>query len=305
MADTILITEDDPRMAELLKAILESKGYATQWVENGEAALQAVRTGKPDLILLDVMLPKLNGYQVLELLKADPALKDIPVIFVTVSAETDHKVVGLRLGGYDYITKPFDIEELLARVESVMRIKNEHDNLRKQNQRLAELSMTDPLTGLYNRRFLNERLKEELDRARRYQYPISCLMVDLDNFKDVNDHYGHLEGDRVLQHIALFLKNDSRVVDIVVRYGGEEFLLVLPQTDLGGAQVVGERFRMLVENTQFVEADPACRLTVSLGASAFATNALRSTEELLKLADEALYEAKRSGKNRLVLAPQL
>jgi diguanylate cyclase (GGDEF)-like protein len=300
----ILITEDDPHIAELLKIILESKGYETRWAKDGELAVSLAQTLKPDLILLDVNLPRLNGYEVLKILKKTPELESIPVVFVTVNAETDNKVVGLRMGGYDYITKPFDIEELLARVEAILRIKNEHEELRQQNQRLAELSVTDPLTGLYNRRFLMERLKEELDRAKRYQYPISCLMIDVDNFKQINDSLGHLQGDHVLQQIAELLKNSSRVVDIVVRYGGEEFLLVLPQTDLDGAQVVGERFRKMVEEHRFFPADVARTLTVSIGAAAFAGDQLRTYEEMLKWADEALYEAKRAGKNRIVLAPK-
>ena len=304
MAETILITEDEKHIAELLKIILESKGYTTVQAGDGVTALKLADELKPDLILLDVLLPGKNGYEVLNLLKENPALADIPVIFVTVNAETTSKVVGLRLGGYDYITKPFDIEELLARVESVLRIKNLQDNLRAQNLRLSELLVTDPLTGLYNRRFLMERLTEELERAKRYRYPIACLMINIDNFKEINDQYGHLQGDQALQQIALLLKNSSRVVDIIVRYGGEEFLQVLPQTDLGGAKVVGERFRTLVLEKRFIADQPEKIITVSLGASAFATNNIRSREELLKLADGALYEAKRNGKNQLKVAAE-
>jgi two-component system, cell cycle response regulator len=302
MPITILITEDDPHIAELLQTILTSKGYKTHWVNSGEKALEKVREVHPDLILLDVILPHLNGYEVCARLKKDPDFSNIPVIFVTVSAETDNKVVGLRMGGHDYITKPFDLEELLARIETVLRVKNEQETLRTQNRRLAEMSVTDPLTGLYNRRFLNERMLEELDRAQRYQYPISCLMLDIDNFKEVNDSKGHIQGDRILQEISVLLKNCSRVVDIPVRYGGEEFLLVLPQTDLGGANVVGERIRKTIETTQFFKEDPKMQVTVSLGAAAFSHDQIHSAEKLLKLADEALYEAKRAGKNRLVQA---
>lgn len=299
MAETILIAEDDGNIAELVKIILEAKGYTTLWAKDGREALNRVQEKIPDLILLDVMMPKLNGYEVIKLLKENPEHQHIPVIFVTVKGETDNKVVGLRMGGHDYITKPFDLDELIARVEAALRIKGEHDHLREVNQRLAELSMTDPLTSLYNRRYLMERFHEEIERARRYKYPIACLMVDIDDFKSINDTFGHLEGDQVLQKIAQIMKNANRVVDILARYGGEEFLLILPQTDLGGAETVGERIRKTVEEAALVLNDSNRKITVSIGASAFSTGKVASKEELLKLADESLYEAKKLGKNRL------
>jgi diguanylate cyclase (GGDEF)-like protein len=302
MAETILIAEDDVHIAELIKIILEPKGYITHWAKDGQEALLEAARLKPDLILLDVMMPKLNGYEVLRSIKEKEDLKHIPVIFVTVRGETDSKVVGLRLGGNDYITKPFDLDELIARVETALRIKGEHDHLRAQNRRLAELSMTDPLTGLYNRRYLMERFHEEIERAKRYRYPISCLMVDVDEFKLLNDSQGHMKGDQVLQQLAIILKNTNRVVDILARYGGEEFLLILPQTNLGGAEAVGERYRQAVQNAQIFQNEPALRITVSLGGAAYSTDNIGTEEDLLRQAGEALLEAKRLGKNRIALA---
>jgi diguanylate cyclase (GGDEF)-like protein len=302
MAETILIAEDDAHIAELIKIILEAKNYTTHWAKDGQEAVQEANRLKPDLILLDVMMPKLNGYEVLRSIKEKEELKHIPVIFVTVRGETDSKVVGLRLGGNDYITKPFDLDELIARVETALRIKGENDHLRAQNRRLSELSMTDPLTGLYNRRYLMERFHEEIERAKRYQYPVSCLLVDVDDFKLLNDAHGHMKGDQVLQQLAIIMKNTNRVVDILARYGGEEFLLILPQTNLGGAEAVGERYRQQVQNAQIFQNDPTLRLTVSLGAAAYSTEAIGTEEELLRQASEALLEAKRLGKNRIALA---
>ncbi len=304
MPETVLITEDDHHIAELLTILLESKGYSVLWAKDGETSLEMAQAHNPDLILLDVMLPRMNGFDVLKQLKTIPAVANIPVIFVTVQAATDNKVVGLKLGGNDYITKPFDIEELLARVESVLRIKHEHKNLNTLNQRLAELSVTDPLTGLYNRRFLQERLKEEVDRAKRYQYPIACLIFDLDDFKRVNETLGHMQGDQLLQKIALILKNSSRVVDIVGRFGGEEFLLVLPQTDLGGAKAVGERIRKLVADKSFFSDDPQRRVTLSAGVAAFSTDKPKAPEDLLQWTEDALCEAKRQGKNQVSITTQ-
>jgi len=301
MAETILVAEDDEGTAELIKTVLENKDFTLLWARDGEQALQMVRNVKPDLVLLDVIMPKLNGYEVLKGFKENPALRNLPVIFVTVRGETTSKVVGLRMGGYDYITKPFDLEELLARVETVLRIKTEQERLRRSNRRLSELSMTDPLTGLYNRRFLQERLQEEVVRARRYQYPLACILLDIDDFKDVNDAYGHIQGDACLQEIALLLKNANRVVDLVVRYGGEEFLIILPQTDLGGAEVVGERLRQRVEQARLLVKDRNRKITVSLGAAAFGNKNTEEPEELVRRADQALLRAKQLGKNKLVL----
>ncbi len=300
MPESILIAEDDAHIAELIKIILETKGYQTFWARDGEEALQEAERLRPDLILLDVMMPKYNGYEVTRHLKENHDLKHIPIIFVTVRGETDSKVVGLRMGGHDYITKPFDLDELIARVEAALRIKGEHDTLRANNKRLAELSMTDPLTGLYNRRYLMERFSEEIERAKRYEYPVACVMGDIDDFKLVNDTYGHLQGDQVLQQMAILMKNSNRVVDILARYGGEEFLMILPQTNLGGAQAVAERYREMVEEARMIQSDKDRKITVSLGASAYAKKQIGSKESLLKQADEALYEAKRQGKNRVV-----
>jgi diguanylate cyclase (GGDEF)-like protein len=249
------------------------------------------------------MMPRLNGYEVLKLLKENTSLHHIPVIFLTVKGETDSKVVGLRMGGHDYITKPFDLDELIARVESALRIKSEQDHLREVNQRLSELSMTDPLTSLYNRRYLMERFHEEVERARRYKFPIACLMVDIDRFQQINENYGHLQGDQILQQMAVIMKNSNRVVDIIARYGGEEFLLILPQTDLGGAAAVGQRLSTLVQETRFIRNHPDQQVTISLGASAFQTNQIGTKEALLKAAEEALSEAKKLGLNNLVTKP--
>jgi len=303
VSETILIAEDDANIAELVKIILEAKGYATHWAKDGKEALGLADEVLPDLILLDVMMPRLNGYEVLKVLKDSAQLQHIPVIFLTVKGETDSKVVGLRMGGHDYITKPFDLDELIARVEAALRIKSEHDHLRVVNHRLSELSMTDPLTSLYNRRYLMERFHEEVERAKRYKYPIACVMLDIDQFQKINELYGHLQGDQILQQMAMIMKNSNRVVDIIARYGGEEFLLILPQTDLGGAGAVGQRLRKLINDTRFIRSVPEYQVTISLGASAFPTGNIGAKEDLLRRAEEALADAKQKGPNSLITKP--
>lgn len=300
MAETILIAEDDSNIAELVKIILEAKGYVTEWAEDGEQALNRAQKLVPDLILLDVMMPRLNGYEVLKAIKENTKISHIPVIFLTVKGETDSKVVGLRMGGHDYITKPFDLDELIARVEAALRIKGEQDHLRDVNKRLSELSMTDPLTSLFNKRYLMERFHEEIERAKRYEYPIACLKIDVDNFKAVNDRFSELQGNQILQQIAVIMKNSNRVVDIIARISGEKFLLILPQTNLGGAETVGQRLKQLIEETRFIRNAPDFSVTVSIGVSAYSTDEINTKEELLQATEQALEEAKSKGSNQLV-----
>lgn len=302
MAKSILIAEDDIHIAELLKIILEAKGYITYWAKDGEETVGEINRLRPDLILLDVMMPKMNGYEVLRIIKEKEELKSIPVIFVTVRGETDSKVVGLRLGGNDYITKPFDLDELIARVETGLRIKGEMDSLLAQNRRLSELSITDPLTGLYSVQYFMERFHEEIERAKRYQYPISCAVIDVDNFKNIRETYGQLKSEQLLQQLAIMLKHSNRVVDILSRYEEEKFIMILPQTDLGGAEALCERYHKQVSDSPLLQADPNLKISISIGVAAYTIAQIDSKEELLRQADKALQEAQRLGKNRVMLA---
>jgi two-component system, cell cycle response regulator len=295
----ILLVEDDAELAGAMKILLETNGFDTALAADGEQALALAKDHVPDLILMDVMIPKINGYDVVKHLKQNSALKHIPVIFVTAKDETQSKVEGLQVGGHDYITKPFDREELFARIYAALRAKGENDDLRAVNQQLAEMSITDPLTGLYNRRYLMERFHEEMERARRYQFPIACLMVDVDNFKTINDRFGHAVGDYVLEQVAVAMKNSNRVVDILTRYGGDEFFIILPQTEQGGAYTVAERLRAAVEESRLIRSQPQERVTLSIGVAAFPGGQTGKAADLLKSADEALYRAKQNGKNQV------
>ncbi|MBN1595906.1 diguanylate cyclase [candidate division FCPU426 bacterium] len=303
MAETILVAEDDPSILELIQVILETKGYNIFWSKDGEETLRMAKETKPDLILMDVMMPRLNGYEVAHLLKENLELKDISIIFLTAKDEPDNKVVGLRLGGNDYITKPFDIYELIARIEAALRIRSIPGPLHRDDRRLAELSLADPLTGVYNQNYFLERFVEEIERARKYCYPIACVIIDLDRFQNINEKFGRIQGDQVLQRMAILLKKSNRVVDMIGRYGPDQFVIQLTQTDLGGAKVVAERFQNQVSRSRLVQLDANYQVTISIGISAFPGLRIGNREELLKSAWEALQEAKKRGGNTLECTP--
>lgn len=284
----VLIIDDIEDDIKIMEKCIGSQGYDVITARTGEEGLKLAREELPDVILLDIMMPDIDGYRICEELRERYETRDIPIIFVSAKVEMADIIEGFRRGGDDYITKPFSLQELAARVNAAMRVKERQD-------RLKMMSITDELTGLYNRRYLNERLKEEVERARRYRYPISCLMIDIDRFKEINDTYGHQIGDKVLIEVGRLLRSTTRVVDIAARYGGEEFLIALPMTNLKGARTVAERIRGNVERTRF-GGDLNLLLTVSIGCAEL--DPLKGDEMdpdlLVRRADQALYEAKRT-----------
>lgn len=281
----ILIVDDIPEDIKMMQKILATK-YQVIPAYNGQEGIDKAIAEQPDIILLDIMMEGLDdGYDVCNALKECEATRDIPIIFVSARTEVSDKVRGFNLGADDYITKPFDsLEELAARVDAAVRIKNRQDELRA-------MSITDALTGLPNRRYLMDRLEEEVARAKRYEYSLSCLMLDLDYFKLVNDHFGHQTGDTVLRELADLLKENVRMVDIVARYGGEEFIAILPETDLKGARVLAERIRRSVEQQAFAGA-LNLNLTISIGYSVLKPYCSFGGLELISKSDAALYKAK-------------
>ncbi|MCK5241981.1 diguanylate cyclase [bacterium] len=301
MAESILIAEDDQGTLELVKVILETKGYELTWARDGEEALRMAKELKPDLILMDIMMPKLNGYELAHLLKENLDLKDISIIFLTVRSESDKKIAGLRMGGHDYITKPFDIYELMARIEAALRIRSIPGPLHRDDRRMAELSLADPLTGVYNQNYFMERFAEEIERARKYCYPVACVLIDVDNFKKINEQFGRVQGDQVLQRVSMLLKRKNRVVDMLGRYGVDQFIVQLTQTDLGGAKIVAERFSRQVSRTRLITVDPKYQVTLSIGVSAFSGARIGNEVDLIQLAKQALVDAKSMGGNHLVL----
>jgi len=252
-----------------------------------------------DIILCDIEMPGIDGLKFLALLQSREDLKGKPVIMLTSHDDIHTKVRGLESGASDYITKPFEPAELVARLQVHMQIKTLQDELRRSNQLLLELAQTDPLTRLCNRRNLYEKLEMELNRCFRGKNSIALIMVDIDHFKRINDRYGHQQGDQVLMRFSDLLRKHLRTYDMAARYGGEEFCLLLPETSLAEAMEVAERMRAKAEAMTFSEPMEKEILTISLGVATFEGNCEGSIDDLIRLADDALYEAKNSGRNRV------
>jgi two-component system, cell cycle response regulator len=303
----ILVVDDHEDNIELLRARLEARGYEIHAASDGQAALDQVERVIPDLILLDVMMPKMDGMEVVRRLKADKNLPFIPVIMQTALDTTANKVEGLDAGADDYITKPINFAELEAKVNALLRIKSLETELRDRknqvevlNDKLTRISLTDGLTEIDNRRCLEERLHEMWQHSVRLHEPLALIMCDIDKFKSVNDNYGHQAGDSVLKEVARLLKEEAREIDRVGRYGGEEFLLILPGTVLDAAVTFAERLREKVEGHTFTFTGGTLRRTISCGVAASPHPRVKDQEALLKAADEALYVAKETGRNRVV-----
>lgn len=295
----ILIVDDHEDNVEVLRAGLEARGYECDSAQDGEEALRKVDELPPALILLDVTMPRMDGHEVARRIKSNPALPFIPIIMQTALDSIESKVEGLGAGADDYITKPINFAELEARVRSMLRIKKLQDELTSANEQLTRMAVTDGLTGLYNRRHLEERLHEMFDHSARLHEPLACVMFDLDHFKSVNDTHGHQAGDEVLKQASGLLKSVAREVDRVGRYGGEEFMVLLPGTVLDAAVTFAERARQEVEGHVFTFDGGTLRRTISCGVAAWPHPRIKHREQLVKAADDSLYVAKELGRNRV------
>ena len=296
----ILMVDDVSQNLQVLGSVLDRAGYGTTSAVNGHKALERVENTMPDLILLDLMMPDMNGLDVCEILHSQPHTRDIPVIMLTASNESRHLVSAFQSGAVDYITKPYRVPELLARVKTHLQLKKYREELQKALSDLEQLVITDALTGIPNRRHLFEFAAKQLHQAELYQRPLSLLMLDVDHFKKINDNYGHAVGDEVLKLVANNLKRTLRQEDCLSRFGGEEFVAILPETDIEEAIMIGERVRLNIAELGILAQDHCLNITISLGISALKPDD-QNIDDLLKRADDALLEAKRSGRNRCVV----
>ncbi|MFP4624170.1 MAG: diguanylate cyclase [Gemmatimonadota bacterium] len=297
----ILVVDDNRDNLEIISTRLEFRGYDVMTAERGDQAIEMARDRCPDLILLDIMMPDLDGYEVARRLRTEGELAYIPIIFVTARDSTEDLVTGLDAGGDDYLTKPINFPELEARVRSMLRIKRLQDELEEKNRELEKLSISDGLTGLYNHRHLHELLEEEFERSKRTGEPVSVVMFDLDNFKQVNDTFGHQAGDRVLRALADILRTTAREIDRLGRYGGEEFMAILPDSDPDAGVTFAERVRQAVERHDFNIGDhEPIAMTISAGVATCPHDRPDGPHRLVYYADQALYSAKGAGRNRVV-----
>ena len=298
---TILVIDDSKLIVHVAKKLLSKRGHNVLLAEDGETGLEIAGLQKPDLILLDLILPGIDGYQVCQQIKGDGKTKDIPVIMLTSKAEQADKVKGLELGASDYVTKPFDEGELIARVQTHLRIKELYESLQEKNRLLLEMANRDGLTGLYNHRFFQETLSKDFPRAIRYKESLSYMMFDIDHFKKFNDTYGHQTGDVVLKTLGSLITELIRESDLAARYGGEEFSVILYHTVKEDAFIIAERIRKAVEEYAFKSDDLVLNVTISIGVVSHDHPDVRDAKTLIECADKALYKAKAQGRNRVVV----
>jgi diguanylate cyclase (GGDEF)-like protein len=291
--NNILIVDDEKSNIIALMNMLNAE-YKVRAVRSGREAIDASEKEPPDLILLDILMPEMDGYEVIKELKKSEKTRDIPVIFITGLDSPEAEEKGLHLGASDYITKPFRTGIVKLRVQNHIQLTNQFDMIRT-------LSFTDELTGLFNRRGFDSRLSLEWNRARRAQTPLSIVMFDIDNFKDYNDEYGHLQGDAALQSVAEMSKASlKRAIDLPARWGGEEFTALLPDTCSYGASVVAENIRKNIEKNGIpcvIGSGNLTEVTVSVGVNTCIPNHDTCIQDFVADVDKALYQAKKAGKN--------
>lgn len=293
---TILIVDDIADNRQLLRFDLEDDQHTVIEAADGYACLEKVEASPPDLILLDMMMPGLSGLEVLQRLKTAPSTSNIPVIMVSANDTDDSIISTLDVGAHDYVSKPVIYPVLAARIRSALRLKAAQEELSQANSALQQLASTDTLTGLYNRRHFINLAAAEISRARRYNRPVSLMMIDADHFKNINDTYGHAVGDQALIHIASTCTQLCRESDIIGRIGGEEFLICCPDTDLSGACELAERIKQTIPKRN----DCTSKLpvfTLSIGVSQYRHG--DTLDEFMATADAQLYRAKNSGRNQV------
>jgi two-component system, cell cycle response regulator len=299
---SIVIADDDRLTREAVLGVLRAHGYNVEAVADGQAAVERVGKGGVDLVLLDILMPRLSGLEACRLIKGMTSDNFLPVVLLTVKTDSASRVEGLKIGADDYVCKPFDERELIARVEAMLRIKRLHDHVAEARAKLEQLSIHDELTGLYNYRYLHSRMNEEFKRAERYHEPLAALVLDIDRLEAHNQAGGRALGDSVIRAVADSLKRSVREVDVVARFGGDEFALVLPDTSTEGAVAVASRVRERIGRFRFLASEGLdVQLTISVGIATLPDSA-QSAEELLRAADMAMYQVKAAGKDGIYVA---
>jgi len=285
----VLVVDDDLLTCNMVKEIFTKEGYFVQTLNSPRKIADFLKENRPDIVLLDIVMPEMNGFEVLALIKEKH--EDLPVVFLSGRHDVKERVRGLKAGAEDYIIKPFDFKELLARVELIL----------KRYNHFKEKLIFDPLTGAYSRSYLNERLKEEWARYKRKKITFSLAFLDLDKFKDINDNYGHAAGDYILKSFVSFVLDSLRESDSIYRFGGEEFIILMPDTNEIQAMIALERIRYNLTHRIFDFEQNKFKVFFSAGIVEANEN-IQQPEEMIRLADKAMYEAKKTGGNKIVIS---
>jgi diguanylate cyclase (GGDEF)-like protein len=302
---TVLVADDSPVYRKLVEQALSGEDCVVVFAKTGSQALEIFEHGHPDLVITDWNMPDRTGIELCLRIRATGPVPYTYVILLTGKAEKENVVKGLSAGADDYLTKPFDHDEFLARVRVGRRLIDLHRQIEAKNRLLEELALTDSLTGLPNRRAIEAWSSRQISGAARHGFPFWMVLIDLDHFKRINDTYGHDAGDIVLKRFAEILRGHTRLSDISGRIGGEEFLFVLTHADKTGAMMVVDRVRQQLESEKFEFEGETVTVTASFGIAGFSGKSAPSFEELLAKADDALYRAKDHGRNRIELLPVL
>jgi len=298
---TLLVVDDTIINVDILVATLGDI-YNIIVSLNGMDALKYINSHKIDLVLLDIMMPHMDGYEVCEIIKSNDKNKDIPIIFITAKNDEQSMQKAFDVGGIDFITKPFMPKEVILRVKTHLKMKKLIEDLNKTKEELREFSIKDSLTGLYNRRYFSSISENTLNMAIREKYDIYTIMIDIDNFKSINDIYGHSVGDEIIINLSNILKKSTRKVDSVCRWGGEEFLILLVDTNTIGAYNLLEKIRVEVEESYIKIADGRLlNCTISIGISKINSNDIDAVDTSIINADKALYSSKHNGKNKITI----
>jgi two-component system cell cycle response regulator len=294
----VLVVEDDRRITDICRTLLNTGGYETEVAHDAGQALEYIAETVPDLILLDLMLPDMGGLELLKEIRGMPALSEVPVIIITALSDLKTKIKGLYLGADDYLVKPLNSLELLARVRANIRKYVAHQELKYTLDDTFLQSITDPLTGLYNRQYLTTVMEREFALFKRHGRPFTVMLLDVDGFKLINDTKGHDGGDKVLTEIGQILKGELRASDLAVRYGGDEYLLIFSEAGVDQAMPIAQRIRQKIAEKEFFEG-ARMPVTCSIGLAEASSQDLK-TDDVIKRSDVAMYQAKNGGKNKTV-----
>jgi len=300
---TVLVADDSPVYRKLVEQALSEEDCVVVFAKSGSQALDIFEHGHPDLVVTDWNMPDRTGIELCQRIRAAGSERYTYVILLTGKAEKENVVTGLSAGADDYLTKPFDRDEFLARVRVGRRLIELHREIEAKNRLLEELALTDPLTGLPNRRAIESWSARQLSGAARHSFPFWMVLIDLDHFKRINDTYGHDAGDTVLKRFGEILRAHTRLSDISGRIGGEEFMFVITHAEKGGVMMVVDRIRQQLAMEKFSFDGQSVSVTASFGIAGFTGKSAPAFEELLARADDALYQAKDLGRNRIELVP--